>query len=214
MHVISVVSSKGGVGKTTLTSALAVRACRDSKRVAMVDLDPQASLAAWWARRGKTENPSIFTQADTAGEAVDKLSRHGWDWVFIDTPPAFVNLIQDVVLHSTLAIIPLRASALDLIASEDAVLMAREGNIPHLCVINDAEPRWKSTEQARLYLERGKVPVAKTIITHRAAYLTAMASGKTGFEVDRTDNTKTEIDGLWAEIENLLATIKEPVRHA
>lgn len=45
MRVIAVVSSKGGVGKTTLASALAVRAARENKRVAMVDLDPQRRAA-------------------------------------------------------------------------------------------------------------------------------------------------------------------------
>ena len=43
MYVIAVVNTKGGVGKTTLASALAVRAAKDSPRVAMVDLDPQRS---------------------------------------------------------------------------------------------------------------------------------------------------------------------------
>ena len=70
MRVISLVSLKGGVGKSTLAAALAVRAARESKRVAMVDLDPQASLDAWWKRRGKGENPTIFGNASTAGDAV------------------------------------------------------------------------------------------------------------------------------------------------
>ena len=97
MRVITIASTKGGVGKTTLASALAVKAATESARAAMVDLDPLGSLAAWWARRGRTENPEIFTGADTATEAVEKLELAGWDWVFIDTPPAFVATIEDAV---------------------------------------------------------------------------------------------------------------------
>ena len=67
MKVIAVVNSKGGTGKTTLASALSVRAAKESKRVAMVDLDPQRSLVAWWQRRGKSDNPTIFEGAETAG---------------------------------------------------------------------------------------------------------------------------------------------------
>jgi chromosome partitioning protein len=60
MITIAVASSKGGTGKTTLSAALAVRAAKDGKRVAMADLDPQKSLVQWWRRRGGTDNPRIF----------------------------------------------------------------------------------------------------------------------------------------------------------
>jgi chromosome partitioning protein len=218
MRVISVVSSKGGVGKTTISSALAVRAAQESRRVAIVDLDPMGSLAAWWKRRGGSQNPCIFTGADTASDAVEALELDGWDWVFIDTPPAFLNTISDAIDNADLAVIPLRASALDLIASEDAVLMARdiakrqraEGMQPvgHLCVLNDAEPRWKTTDTAREYLLKGGVPVAETVIAHRQAYLAAMTSGKTGPEVDRVRDgdespSAREINRLFAEVKAL-----------
>ena len=85
MRVITIASAKGGVGKTTLASALAVKAATESARVAMVDLDPLGSLAAWWARRGSSESPEIFGGADTASEVVEKLELAGWDWVFIDS---------------------------------------------------------------------------------------------------------------------------------
>ena len=87
----------------------------------MVDLDPLGSLAAWWARRGRTENPRDFHRAGTASEAVEKLELAGWDWVFIEPPPAFVATIEDAVDNASLTIVPLRASALDLVASEDAI---------------------------------------------------------------------------------------------
>lgn len=208
MNVIAVVSSKGGVGKTSLASALAVLAAKESKRVAMVDLDPQASLADWWKRRGGTENPQIFTGEDTASEAVEALELDGWDWVFIDTPPAFLDTIEDAIKSADLALIPLKASALDLIASEDAVKLARDLKKQHLCVINDAEPRWKTTAAAKGYLQKGGVPVAEQIVTHRAAYLGAMTSGKSGPEIDRTGACAEEIGALWAQIKSMLKKAK------
>lgn len=214
MHVIAVVSSKGGVGKTTLASALAVRAARETARVAMVDLDPQRSLAAWWKRRGSPGNPTIFTGAETASDAVEALSYDGWDWVFIDTPPAFIATIRDTIEHADLALVPLRASALDLIASEDAVVMAREAGTAHLCVINDAEPRWKTTHTARDYLLAATVPVADTVVSHRAAYLGALTSGKTGPEIERLGKdqrlspSEQEISALWDEVKAAVRKLK------
>src|SRR5689334_25425332 len=51
MQRIVVSSPKGGVGKTTLTTGLAVLASLDGLRVTVVDLDPQGSLTWWYDAR-------------------------------------------------------------------------------------------------------------------------------------------------------------------
>src|SRR5262245_9710492 len=83
LRVITFASVKGGVGKSTLCSALAVRASKDSKRVALLDLDPQESLASWWTRRGRTRNPKLH-EVDATTEAIELLISEGWEWVFVD----------------------------------------------------------------------------------------------------------------------------------
>jgi len=45
MRVISIVSQKGGVGKTTTTQALGSLLSHQGRRVLMIDMDPQASLS-------------------------------------------------------------------------------------------------------------------------------------------------------------------------
>jgi chromosome partitioning protein len=62
MRVVTLAGTKGGIGKTTLCSALAVRAAEDRDKVALIDLDPQESLTSWWTRRGKTKNPKLYEQ--------------------------------------------------------------------------------------------------------------------------------------------------------
>ena len=47
MKVLSIVSQKGGVGKTTIATALAVEAARRGQKVVLFDLDPQASATFW-----------------------------------------------------------------------------------------------------------------------------------------------------------------------
>ncbi len=52
MDILTIASQKGGTGKSTLTAHLAVEAERRSLGpVAVVDTDPQGSLAAWWNQR-------------------------------------------------------------------------------------------------------------------------------------------------------------------
>lgn len=202
MIVLAVCNTKGGVGKTTLTASLAVRAAQESKRVALVDLDPQGSLAGWWDRRGRSDNPTVMRDVDTASEAVERLEMDGWDWVFIDTPPAFLQLLSDTIDVADLVIIPIKASALDVAASQDAVVMAREAGRPHLVVLNDVESRWKSTNDVRDYLLASDVPIAETAITHRVSYLASMTVGKSAAELNKgKDKAATEeIESLWQEV--------------
>ena len=127
MIVIAVVNSKGGTGKTTLAAALAVRAAKESKRVAMVDLDPQRSLAEWYnMRAGATGNPRMFANERDAGAAREKLERDGWDWVFMDGPPGAVVTVKEMVDAADFAVIPVKPSGIDLLATVEAVALARK----------------------------------------------------------------------------------------
>ena len=103
MLTIAVANTKGGVGKTTLAATLAVRAAQDKfrggshYRVALVDLDPMKGLVAWWQRRGRTENPTIFEGCETAADAVERLEMDGWDICIMDSPPAFLTVIDEMI---------------------------------------------------------------------------------------------------------------------
>src|SRR5262249_9389425 len=105
LRVVTLASTKGGVGKTTLASALAVRAAEDSRRVALLERDPQESLASWWIRRGKVKNPKLF-EVDATAEAIELLVSEGWEWIFIDTGPARIELIEPGIAVADLVLIP------------------------------------------------------------------------------------------------------------
>ena len=48
MKIIVMASQKGGVGKTTLAGHLGAQAASEGHQVALLDTDPQGSLANWW----------------------------------------------------------------------------------------------------------------------------------------------------------------------
>jgi chromosome partitioning protein len=199
MICIAVVNSKGGTGKTTLAAALAVRAAKDSKRVAMVDLDPQHSLAEWFnMRAGASDNPRMFADEDRADDARVKLDRDGWDWCFMDGPPGALNKLKEMVAAADFAVIPVKASGLDLLATVEAVAVARKAGVGHFAVLNDCG-RNRLPKEVRGTLEANDVPVADTEIAHRISHVTAMSSGKTAAEA-RDSAAADEIDALWAEV--------------
>src|SRR5215813_13102110 len=113
LRVVTLANVKGGVGKSTLCSALAVRAAEESRRVALLDLDPQESLASWWTRRGRTKNPKL-REVNAATEAIELLISEGWEWVFVDTGPAKIDLIEPGIVVADLVLIPTRPSAFDI----------------------------------------------------------------------------------------------------
>ncbi len=206
MRVIAVAATKGGVGKTTICSALAVRAAEESKRVALLDLDPQESLASWWDRR-KSENPKLF-EVDATTEAIELLMSEGWEWVFVDTPPAKIELIEPAIAVADLVLIPCRPSALDIEQANIAVEMCEAHGKPFAFVLNHAAPSWKLTKSSVEFLKFGGRTVLEPPLTFRQAYMAAMTVGKSGPEVEKDGAARAEIDALWTAVKALASQKK------
>jgi chromosome partitioning protein len=199
MIVIAVVNSKGGTGKTTLAAALAVRAAKESKRVALVDLDPQRSLAEWYnVRADAAGNPRMFANEREASVAREKLKRDGWDWVVMDGPPGAVVTVKEMVDAADFAVIPVKPSGIDLLATVEAVALARKAGVSHFAVLNDCG-RDRLPRETRNALAANGVPVANTEVAHRISHVSAMMAGKSAAEL-RDAAASAEIDALWAEV--------------
>ena len=208
LRVIVVASTKGGVGKTTLTACLAVRAAKDSPRVAIIDMDPQGSLAHWWTRRGQPRNPRCMVGAeDNLREEIASLDQQGWDFVIIDTPPAMLDIIERAVAAAHFVVVPVKASALDVLAIDAIIEACQQHQVPYGLVINDVEMRWKITAGAAdAFSDCG--PLLATI-GHRASYVSAMTTGRTGpesTEARQDGEAASEISALWLAI---LQTVEE-----
>jgi chromosome partitioning protein len=200
--VVVLAASKGGAGKTTIAAALAVRACKESEAVALVDLDPQQSLARWGELRGAGRVPQLLTGVDVPSLGVEAARAKGCEWVFIDTPPAFLSTIEPAIGLADLVVIPVRASALDVEAVEPVVELCRTQQVPFVFVINAAEPRWKIIESAAKFLSR-QGNVLPDVVSYRKAYITGMTLGQSGPEVESDGKCATEIDALWRAVKKL-----------
>lgn len=209
MRIISVLSTKGGTGKTTLTGCLSVRAAAE-EQVAVVDLDPQASWSSWWARRGCPANPRLMRNVDRASDGIRQLeSRQAPEsCIMLDGHPASLLSTEDAIKSATLVLVPMLPSPLDLEANQDAVQLAWEHRKPVLVVFNAVGPGdSRLVEQCRQTLAQWRVPTAKTVIANRASYKSAILTGKTGAE--RDPKARAEIDALWAEITEAIAAAEK-----
>ena len=87
MKVVSVISQKGGSGKTTLALHLAVAASTAGRNTAVLDLDPQAS-AANRADRRTAELPVVRSaHASRLRHELRQIQDAGGEMVMVDTAP-------------------------------------------------------------------------------------------------------------------------------
>ena len=125
MHVLALCSQKGGSGKTTLSGHLAVQAeLLGAGPVALIDTDPQGSLAAWWNERPSDAPAFVSTSLAQLPADIERLRLEGCRLVVIDTPPAINMAIQRVINLADLVVIPTRPSPHDLRAVAGTLEMA------------------------------------------------------------------------------------------
>jgi len=202
MRTIVMAASKGGVGKTTLTAALAVEATAKRGKVALIDLDPQQSLARWWELRGKPANPALLsTTGDGLAAQVERLAKEGIDWLFVDTPPALMTRILPAVRIADLVVIPAKPSPLDVEAVDAMVEMCRDYGRPFVFVLNMTAngSRAGLAGSAAKYLAVDG-PVLDEQLVDRQAHPAAMTNGKTAAETDKSGKCGEEVAGLWKSI--------------
>ena len=87
MRSVSLVSQKGGAGKTTLAIHLAVLAQEKGRSVVLVDCDPQRSATKWWQRRATSDLTLVTRGANDLAEVLGAACHDGYDFAIIDTAP-------------------------------------------------------------------------------------------------------------------------------
>ena len=207
MQVLTFASQKGGSGKTTLAGHVAVLAeLSGDGPVALVDSDPQGSLAAWWNER-QAETPHFVRTTMAALSAdLEAIRNLGVRLVVIDTPPAITDTIRDVVRLSDLVIIPTRPSPHDLRAAGATVQLVEGLGKPLVFAMNAATPRARITSEAVFALSQHGT-MASAIIHQRINFAASMIDGRTVMELPKGERSAAEIAELWAYIKHRLARL-------
>jgi chromosome partitioning protein len=204
MEILTVASQKGGAGKTTLSAHLAVEAeHRGAGPVAVVDTDPQGSLADWWNQRA-AETP-LFASVEVVRlpAHMAELRRQGVNLVVIDTPPALLQTIRAAIANADLVLIPARPSPHDLRAVGVIVEMAETAKLPFCFVVNGATPRSTIALQAVQALAQHG-PVAPVLVHQRIDFAGSMVDGRTAGEVSASSRSADEITQLWKYVSTQL----------
>jgi chromosome partitioning protein len=201
VRTIVVASRKGGAGKTTVTGHLAVEAeRRGAGPVAVIDMDPMGSLAAWWNERA-ADTPLC---ADVGGgglrATLEGLEQTGVELVLIDTPPFATAEVAAVLSEASLVVVPVVPSPHDLRAIGETIELVEAQRKPMVFVVSNASTNGKLTLQAVTALSQHGT-VAPTVIHTRQDYRSAMIKGHTAGEVFPKSKSASEISELWAYLD-------------
>jgi chromosome partitioning protein len=203
-QIITIAQQKGGAGKTTLAAHLAL-AWAGKRSVSVIDIDPQGSLAAWFRLREQ--------QAGTSGAALDVAAVTGWrvsgeverqarshDIVLIDSAPHAETEARLAVRASSLVLIPVQPSPMDVWATRATLELARQERVPALLVLNRVPSRANLTQIMAAKLAELGAPVAATKIGNRVALAAALAEGQGILEAAPGSRAAEEITALAAEV--------------
>ena len=201
MKTLSLVASKGGVGKSTLAACLAVEGVQRSLSVVVADLDPQGSLVDWRKSRAQEEPYYANTTTGRLGEGRRLLASDGADLLIVDTPPGHLATLEAAARESDALLVPVKPSPVDLRAIGPTIEIIKRVGVSFAFVLNMTVSRSLVTDEAREVLaEFG--PVAPGSIAHRVDYARAMMAGMTAPEVSH-GAAAAEISALYDFIETI-----------
>jgi chromosome partitioning protein len=206
MKVLTLASSKGGVGKTTLAFNLAIHAARSGLSVYLADVDPQRSLANLCIRRREqpelqADNPMLLSGLKTVAAAVADLadSGHSRDWLIVDTPASLMTVLGEAISAADVIVMPLQASPLDYLAQDAVVDLVNAAGRRNrlLCVLNRVDPRSPLVAQTAKSVAK-LTPHKPLRVAQRLDYPRALLTARAAVETNK--DAAGEIAALWAAV--------------
>jgi len=202
--VIVIAQQKGGAGKTTLAIQLAVAWQQASKSVAMLDVDPQGSLAAWRQLRdqtlGETTGPSVTALSGwRLGNQLSSI-RSNADLVIVDSPPHAETDAKSAIREADLVVLPIQPTMLDLMATQATLELAKAEGSKTLLVLNRVPPRSLAADVIKEKIASKKWPLARNHLGNRQAFAASINEGKAVAETARRSAAGKEIEALAKEI--------------
>ena len=200
MKTLSVLSRKGGTGKTTLAVNLSVAAERSGHKVAIVDLDSQASASEWndWREAGTPEVVSVHSAR--LPQELHRLEQQGITFVILDTPPKIEDIALDAAKVADLAIIPCKPSAFDLKAIEKTILVGNMAKCPMRIVFNAVRARSSMLHPAKRAVQVYDVDVSPCVIGDRIVFSHSVMEGLGVMEYEPKGKASIEIQALFRYI--------------
>lgn len=197
MNVLSIISQKGGVGKTTLATALAVAAEQDGKQVALFDLDDQASASFWFDIREASTPVVKDMKAVRLPIYLESMREAGCDLVIIDCPPVHKDIALDAAAPADFVLIPSKPDLFDIRSMTLTVKLLSKIAKPSAVVLTFCPPSGPEVPGARAAVQDIGAQLCPVEIGLRKSYARAQQTGQTAQEFEPDGKAAEELASLY-----------------
>ena len=208
-EVIALVTQKGGAGKSTILTNLAVNAVNDGHSVMVVDADPQQTLNTWWEDREADDIDCVLVGADEVsliGTVKERFTNY--DFVFIDTPAQAEALNRTVITASDFCLLPCRPSLPDMRAQRITSQTVIDNKKHGAFIVSQAPSQGTRGLETKKSLAIYGLPVAKPVVTQLVAYQDAYGLGLGVAEFEPEGKAADESIMLWKWLQQKMEKLK------
>lgn len=211
--IISLISQKGGVGKSALARLLAVEVTKAGWTAKIADLDPAQGTSTKW----KVRRDSAGLQPDVAVEkfrTVDRALKEAdrYDLLILDGPAHAEQGGKVMARASDLVVMPTGYSLDDMEPQVEAAYELEEAGIDPASILfvfcrakgSDAEDR-----AARSYLRKARMSVLDPVFPELASIRQGHAEGRAASEVPFTKVQEKVIEVAQEIVDQLIKRRKE-----
>jgi chromosome partitioning protein len=204
LKVIAVLNQKGGAGKTTIATHLAVALWRSGHSVTLIDSDPQGSARDWAAVRSRNHLPVLGIDRPVIDREIRAIAEV--DYVIIDGAPQMTELAVSAIKAAHLILIPVQPSPYDIWATEDLVDLVKarmditDGRLRAGFVVSRAIRGTLIGRDIIGMLEKHELPILETVIHQRVAYATTAITGETVLDAHPGTEASEEVLGMMRDV--------------
>jgi chromosome partitioning protein len=207
--IITVATMKGGSGKSTLASCLAVHWKLQGRNPAIIDADPQRSIARLATREKALGGVAVVE--DATDDAWKTAQRHAqtFDPVVIDTPGFRSEATLACLGITDLVLVPVKPSPFDvdrMLDTLNVLINGVSGRRPIFrCVLTQTTRDSVIAKHIRSELAEAGFPVLKNEMTNRVGYPEAALWGATPSLTDRDGPAARDIAAIANEVDSIFS---------
>jgi chromosome partitioning protein len=213
LRTLAVIALKGGSGKTTVATHLALGAHLRGVDTLLVDIDPQHSARDILSARDAPGPACVTCSGRNVLAAQFGALAQRKDLLIIDTPAGAVEAVSEAIVLADHALMVVRPTLIDLSGLARTLTIVRRLGKASTVVVNQAPVARENVEaplvkRALKGLDYMQAAVAPVILRSRSIYQTALERGRSAEETSDRAAAK-EIAALWDFIDARIAARKD-----
>lgn len=211
--VITLATSKGGAGKSTLARSLASYWINIGRDVAVIDADPQGSVITRHDSNGLLEKLKVIAEPEeTVGALIEEM-KNQYSLIIVDTGGFRNKTTIRALVGTDVAIIPLKPSPDDTVSAIETHDLIKEiNNIPervnkpikYRMVLTMTQQGTVISRHIRTELEQVGYLLLKAEMYHRVAYPEAAIKGLSPCITDPDGPAARDIAAIVTELNPVL----------